>query len=101
MGRLQWIIHQDVDNPVSQLVVSEVLNDEDPEPWPGITVQTSTDPGKALVGCPNGYGVGYMLAQNTASLGHKTIDSVVVFADTYQNECLAYHIEGAAEDEDA
>ena len=44
--------------------------------WPGITISTSTDDGKALLGCPSGFGPAYFLAEHRASLGRKKITEV-------------------------
>ncbi|KAF7868626.1 hypothetical protein EAF04_005157 [Stromatinia cepivora] len=48
-----------------------------PEPH---TFPMSTPEGQALLGSPNGKGVGFFLSQHKGSLGIKTIESVTVFA---------------------
>ncbi|MCJ1327336.1 hypothetical protein MMC10_004005 [Thelotrema lepadinum] len=98
MKGLHYVIHQDVDNKVGQLVVEKVLGEDEegeqvePEPWSGKQVGVDGEEGKALVGCPNGYGIAFMLAQNQGVSGKKTIDSVVIFADKYGEMSLAYHM---------
>ena len=60
MKGLHYVIHQDVDNKVGQLVVEKVLGEDEegeqvePEPWSGKQVGVDGEEGKALVGCPNG-----------------------------------------------
>ena len=99
LGRIEWVIHQDVDNKVAQRVVKQIMSKKKPTSWPGKTFSTDDDEGKALVGCPNGYGLAYMLAQHQSALGKKTIDSVVVFKDKYGEMSLAFHVRDMTEDE--
>lgn len=68
-------------------------------PWPGQSFTTDTENGLALLGCPNGWGVGYMLTQHSAtSLGRKTVDRVAVFGDPVGGFTvrlnLGFHIAG-------
>ena len=92
-------------------MVETILGEDvEPNPWPhGKTIKTADEAGKALVGCPNGYGIAYMLAQNQNVLGKKTITEVTIFAgkeydnvmnlsitlrvDKYGEMSLLYHVE--------
>ncbi|KAI4149330.1 MAG: hypothetical protein LQ340_004696, partial [Diploschistes diacapsis] len=75
---LQWVIHNHVENPVSSAVALQALHNRGltaPHGWPGTKFDTSTsDDAKALVGCPNGNGVVWMLAQHIVVLGASTVD---------------------------
>ena len=52
--------------------------------WPGFKfTDPTTDPFKALVGSPNGYGVGFLLATHNSIFGTKTYDYITVFNDAY------------------
>ena len=47
----------------------------------------------AMVGCPNGYGLAYMLQQHQDSMGYKVIDQVYLFrGDDTDLLNIAYHI---------
>ena len=61
--------------------------------WPGMPFETTTDAGTALLGSPNGWGVGYMVAQHNQELGGKVVDRVVVFSDLFfPFPNIAFHI---------
>ncbi|KAJ8112784.1 hypothetical protein OPT61_g4923 [Boeremia exigua] len=49
------------------------------EKWPGTTFPMRYDAAQALLGSPNGLGVGYFLAQHKHRLGNKAVDKVTVF----------------------
>ena len=52
--------------------------------WPGFKfTDPKTDPFKALVGSPNGYGVGFLLATHRDTFGTKTYTDITVFNDVY------------------
>lgn len=95
---LQWIIHQRVSNDVSNKIISLATGIEENYPgWPGISFSTGDKKGMALLGCPNGYDVAYLVAQHQMTpLGAKTIDKSYVFADQSGRQTfgvnLAYHI---------
>lgn len=92
---LEWVIHDDVINSACEAVARYALQLEGVtslSAWPGTMFQTNTASGQALVGCPNGFGVAYMLGQNIIPFTPKTIDYVLVFADDFQSLSLAYHI---------
>lgn len=97
LQRLEWIIHHSVTNPVSENVAATVMGQSDYSAWPGKSFQTEDDDnGKALVGCPNGYGVGFLIADHSHLLGGKTIDYVNVFGDDVYGMIVdvnfAYHV---------
>ncbi|PSN67639.1 hypothetical protein BS50DRAFT_664959 [Corynespora cassiicola Philippines] len=47
--------------------------------WPGIDFDMESDEGKALMGSPNGIGIGYLLIQRKPELGTKFISKVRVW----------------------
>lgn len=102
--RLAWIIHEGIINESTRDVAKQVggwpLNWQPHWPrWQGIqnSYDADTSPAKikfdALVGCPNGWGIVYMLSQHRAAFGRKMIDEVRVFAcDDRDILCMAWHI---------
>lgn len=117
LRRLEWVIHGLVVGEAED-VVSHLMgttddgdsslpddggsspSDEDGTlPWPGkefiigpVTPNVEDQAPVALVGCPNGYGTGYLLAQHNAEYGGKTIDRVRVFSDDMGELGIAWHI---------
>ena len=86
---LEWIIHTNVVNDVSALVMDTITHAAlHHPPWPGLIYPTETEQGKALVGCPNGYGVLYMLGQYRDRLGPKTVEYAAIFGDAN----FAFHL---------
>ena len=61
--------------------------------WPGIAFKADSENGKVLLGCPNGFGVGFMLAQHKVQLGNKTVGSIRVFGDSTKHLNLLFEIE--------
>lgn len=57
-----------------------------PPNWPGVDFWMDTDAGKAILGSPNGNGVGWLLAQHHAQLGRKAISRVTVFDTQYSGQ---------------
>ncbi|MCJ1331848.1 hypothetical protein MMC10_008540 [Thelotrema lepadinum] len=100
LARLEWVIHHSTTNSVSMEVVKQITNNKTYRPfpvWPGTEYTTTTDEGKALVGCPSGWGVAFMLGQHRQTdLGIKIIDKIHVFADKaptpWRNPNLAFHL---------
>jgi hypothetical protein len=68
--------------------------------WPGVDFPIDTWEGLALLGTPNGSGVGWLLAQHKRELGHRVVEKVsVLFSDDGHDEVvnlLFYVIEASA-----
>lgn len=54
--------------------------------WPGLSFGTEQEEAQALLGTPNGCGVGWLLAQRKTELGHKVIDKVTIFFSELDHE---------------
>ena len=93
MKSLQWVIHDHITELVTQRVVQAALEvtNQQKRFWPGVSFSTSEQPGIALVGSPNGWGVAFMLSQHH-TLGPMTIDKVHVFMNDRRQWNLAFHI---------
>lgn len=52
---------------------------EELQAWPGVSFDTGTDEGHALLGSPNGAAFAYFLMQHKRELGMKTIQRITVF----------------------
>ena len=124
LKRLEWIIHVDIINDDTYEVIQRIQRPQayqsgppqQPQrrdhafQWPGITVKPDKPSAKiidqaavATVGCPNGYGVAFLLSQHTADsqYGHKVVDYVNVFQSNVLSDCMAWHIADADDDDDS
>lgn len=81
--KLRYIFRTPCVNPITQDVIKRVMERTKKRlgKWPGETFYMETDEGKAILGTPNGSGVGYLLAQHANQLGDKIVEKVVVFQD--------------------
>lgn len=73
-GALRYIGHDSVNNPLSKLIMARVLNQRRGAalaPWPGETFSMEGLEGLALLGTPNGGGVGYVLLDRAEVLGKR------------------------------
>ncbi|KAF3034171.1 hypothetical protein E8E12_005653 [Didymella heteroderae] len=70
-----------ISNDQTNLLVATCLHNkkETLKEWPGVTFDTSSDEGHALLGSPNGAAFAYFLMQHKEELGRKTITKVTVF----------------------
>ncbi|KAF2018539.1 hypothetical protein BU24DRAFT_418064, partial [Aaosphaeria arxii CBS 175.79] len=72
-----------VDNKATNAALARALktrNGKDYlEDYPGECFLTSEEVGKALLGTPNGIGIGYFLVQHKAELGHLKVGEACVF----------------------
>jgi hypothetical protein len=95
---LKYIMRTPCVNPTTQLVVTEVLKRTGKQlgPWPGATFSADTKEGNALMGTPNGHGVGFMLVQHKKQLGNKVVEKITVFQDAGKKQprppSLLFHI---------
>ncbi|KAI4150596.1 MAG: hypothetical protein LQ340_003987, partial [Diploschistes diacapsis] len=99
LQRLQWLIHYTVLNPVSEAVANTVFGTSGNSAWPawpgrGFVPYDSVygQPAKALIGCPNGHGVAYLLAQHVREYGPRAIDEVRVFGSDSELLCMGWHV---------
>ncbi|KAK3712625.1 hypothetical protein LTR37_009068 [Vermiconidia calcicola] len=81
---ISFVIQSNVVNMRTKNVIFKALEDEGLSPIPpafpsGKEYSMDSKQGKAILGTPNGGGVAWFLIQHKAELGHKTIESVVVF----------------------
>ncbi|KAH8724374.1 hypothetical protein GQ44DRAFT_728022 [Phaeosphaeriaceae sp. PMI808] len=89
-GELCYVLRAGVENRSTVNIIFQVLGQEydpylwvdkwDDRPrWPGIEFSMETAEGQALLGTPNGSGVGFLLIQHKRDLGHKVVEKVRVF----------------------
>lgn len=86
LTNLQYVLHHNIENPTSKYVGTGLLNawsaanGQAPKTYPGAIFALSGGPqGFSLLGTPNRYGVGWMLSQHVAGLGHKVVTMVEDF----------------------
>ena len=105
LRNLKWIIHENVENPTCQAAMDTAweippkLNQPKWPAWPGrkytVTDSEKADEAKAaraMIGCPNGFGIAYMLMQHKEEFDTNTINSVTIFATDPGQQCLAWSI---------
>ena len=92
--KLNWVIIHDITNNDCELLWDEVQELEGARltSWPGTTLLTTSDSGKALLGCASGLGTPWMLAEHRIAFGAKTVDRVVVFADDGKDLSFAFSV---------
>ena len=98
LANLEWVIHHQVADDITNLVIQKATGRSTNFPkWPGKSFTTRWGNGKALVGCPNGFGVLYLVGQHTqTALGYKTVDKAYIFADQMTQptwgQNIAFHL---------
>ena len=65
------IVNADTKNIIFE--IAEKKGFDGPPAWPGMEFKMDTDEGKALLGTPNGNGVGWLLFSHREQLGWKTV----------------------------
>ncbi|KAF2109955.1 hypothetical protein BDV96DRAFT_669005 [Lophiotrema nucula] len=103
---LRYVFSSPVENAASNQLIEEATGKKVTElgKWPGETFSTDVDEGKALLGAPNGVGIGWLLAQHKRQLGNKIVEKVQVFmsvAAAGKFPTLLYHVVDRAPDPDA
>lgn len=91
---LKWVIIADVSNASCVLVYETILRSSglQLENWPGLIMDAEGIIAQAMIGCPNGFGVAWLLANHEAELGSKTIDQAVLFLGDNGGVCFAFRI---------
>lgn len=81
IGNLSHVFRRLIRNPDTRSIIDRILKDESkqPEMWPGVTFKLDTQPGKAILGTPNGSGVAILLYEHKRQLGHKTVYKVTIY----------------------
>jgi hypothetical protein len=99
---LKCVLRYNITNHATCTIVKLINagNDIVAKPWPGITYNTTSQEGQALLATPNGSSVAYMLVQHKKQLGHKIVDKVTVFAHNWEL-MLLFHIVDVVTDETA
>ncbi|RMY24940.1 hypothetical protein D0866_11252 [Hortaea werneckii] len=82
-GSYRWCFRAMVKNRETKAVVKQALGGrlQNVRPWPGKSFRVSRDSevGKALLGSPNGSGVGFMFADRKTDLGKKVVSEIIIF----------------------
>ncbi|KAK3203143.1 hypothetical protein GRF29_112g307935 [Pseudopithomyces chartarum] len=91
---LRYIITWSVTNDLTQRLIFSAMGgfdapDRGMRPFPYLTFDPNSNEGAAIMGSPNGVGVGYLLARHKAELGTLTVKRIHVFrADTHPADGL-------------
>ncbi|KAI7490591.1 hypothetical protein KC357_g1947 [Hortaea werneckii] len=82
-GNHQWCFRAMIKNPETKAIVKQALGGrlQNVRPWPGKSFRVSqgSEVGKALLGSPNGSGVGFMFADRKTDLGKKVVSEIIIF----------------------
>ena len=91
---LKYILHRSVTNQYSQAISTTAIKNAKSKlaEWPGTKLDPDTDPWAAIVGCPNGYGVAFMLAQHEETFRSKSLSTAWVFENTTEELCFLYSL---------
>ncbi|KAF2014147.1 hypothetical protein BU24DRAFT_492854 [Aaosphaeria arxii CBS 175.79] len=97
VGNVRYLISNAVTNvdtgPIIQRAI-ESVNASPLKKWPGVSFSSMSEQGRALLGSPNGIGLGYLLVQHKAQLGNKYVTRIDVFApDEGANPTMIFHID--------
>lgn len=99
---LRYVMKTPCENPTTQLIISHAMKRTKQElsKWPGVSFSMAVEEGQAILGSPNGLGVGYLLVQHRAQLGNRVVDKVTVFQDegakAPRPPSILFHIKEAA-----
>ncbi|KAF3045874.1 hypothetical protein E8E12_002891 [Didymella heteroderae] len=110
LGHITKFVVPQVINDVTGRLINQALktyevtdgeerDDAVPE-WPGVTFETGTPPGNALLGSPVGIATAYFLSQHKPEIGkNKYVSKITVFRpdkDTgFDEPTIVYHVEDA------
>lgn len=97
---IKYFLMLGISNDETNALIASCLRsaEKDLKVWPGVSFDTKSDEGHALLGSPNGAAFAYFLMQHKRELGPRTIRKVTVFrADTdddlaFVDPYLAFHI---------
>ncbi|PVH95963.1 hypothetical protein DM02DRAFT_689119, partial [Periconia macrospinosa] len=78
---LKYIMVAEVVNRDSEKLINRIIKNNGGKlnTWPGITFNHDSEEAKVLIGCPNGWAWGFLLASHKKQLGRKWISKVTIF----------------------
>lgn len=78
---LRWVFRSGIKNLDTKRIILKAFSSirQVPSDWPGNDFEMDTSIGKALLGTPNGNGMGWLLIQHKGQMGHKVIEKVRVY----------------------
>lgn len=90
----KYIIRHQIINLDTLAVLREVLQrrGEQLKAWPGVKISMPDKDALAILGTPNGRGVGWILIQHKLQLGPKNIKDVTIFQCWVEEFCLCFSI---------
>ncbi|KAF2876222.1 hypothetical protein BDV95DRAFT_560268 [Massariosphaeria phaeospora] len=80
---INYILQTPIENEESVSLIERALANTKKElkTWPGVEFDAESDEGKAILGSPNGSGIGFFLTQHKKWLGNKMVVKLTVFQD--------------------
>ncbi|KAF2686086.1 hypothetical protein K458DRAFT_387098 [Lentithecium fluviatile CBS 122367] len=93
---LRWWLSISITNEPTRRIIKRALDNAGKllVPYPGEFIFMATDEAQAILGSPNGLGLGYFLIQHKSQPGNMYVSGVVVYhGDTmHQSPCLAFAV---------
>jgi len=89
---LKYVFRFEVVNPATVMTAERAAGLSFKAEWPGITFSMSDERGQAMLGTPNGAGIGYLLATHKEQLGDKTIETAQAWWQAFQGHSTTRHI---------
>jgi hypothetical protein len=75
--QLKYVVRYEIVNHDTSTIIEDAAGDElIHSPWPGLTEDMTDQRGRAILGTPNGQGIGYLLATHKAEFGQLTVKNV-------------------------
>ncbi|KAL8681438.1 MAG: hypothetical protein Q9186_002443 [Xanthomendoza sp. 1 TL-2023] len=89
-GNLRYIAHDLVANEDTESVMDSIIEEANKKPadlpFPGLVFNMDTEPGRALLGTPNGIGAARLLIDRASTLGKRDIRFHVFYANDPNHE---------------
>ena len=99
-AQIRHIITFDIDNELTKSIMNRALKElglyRDPG-WPGFEFSMDSDGAKAILGSPNGLGIGYLLGQHKKELGNMEVKFIRIFqsdisSDNKEFSCIYWGV---------
>lgn len=95
VGNPKFVFRANIANSNTQDLITRALTEKKKTlvNWANkVVVGMDTNEGKAILASPNGRGIAWLLTNQKAQMGIKTIESVTVWADNFDNPNPGQHI---------
>ncbi|MCJ1324295.1 hypothetical protein MMC10_000957 [Thelotrema lepadinum] len=93
---LRYILGRSLENKSSQAISKMAIRAAGSKisEWPGTQLNPGTDPWRAVIGCPGGIAVAWLLLQHQEVFGSKSLSTAWVFENSAEELCFLYSFAG-------